>query len=99
MANDFLSQILGHVLTGAGAQQQNSRLDTTGSMGDLLGGFMGSSADPAGGLSGFGGLGKWRVFSGETWRRQGRAHGDAASNGHAMGQTQRRGPQCAGSLP
>ena len=61
MANDFLSQILGHVLTGAGAgegaQQQNPRLDTIGSMGslgDLLGGLMGGSAGPAGGLGGFG---------------------------------------------
>ena len=68
MANDFLSQILGHVLTGtgagaagaeagAGAQQQNPRLDTIGSMGslgDLLGGLMGGSAGTAGGLGGFG---------------------------------------------
>ena len=68
MANDFLSQILGHVLTdagaGEGAQQQNPRLDTIGSMGrlgDLLGGLMGGSAGTAGGLgsggSSLGGLG------------------------------------------
>ena len=68
MANDFLSQILGHVLTGTGtgagagegAQQQNPRLDTNGSMGslgDLLGGLMGGGAGPAGGLGGLGGLG------------------------------------------
>ena len=61
MANDFLSQILGHVLTaagaGEGAQQQNPRLDTIGSMGrlgDLLGGLMGGSAGTAGGLGGLG---------------------------------------------
>lgn len=59
MANDFLGQILGSVLTGARARQQSPGSDTignAGSMGDLLGGFVGGGGSSMGALGGKGAL-------------------------------------------
>ena len=66
MANDFLGEILGSVLSRAGASKQSTLGSAsanragTGGLGDLLGGLMGGSSRPMGG-----GLGGGSSFGGK----------------------------------